>query len=259
MTTITEINRDAWNSDEWQNGEWSAPVTPEQIAQARQGQWSVILTPLAEVPREWFGELQGKTLLGLASGGGQQMPIFAAAGATVTSFDNSDQQLAKDTLVAERCGLDIPTVQGDMADLSAFADESFDIIFHPISNCFVPNVHKVWQECFRVLKPGGRLLAGFCNPAMYLFDYDKAEADGKLEVVNALPYADVEQGDEHIKARLAKNEALEFSHSLDSQIGGQLAAGFVIHGMYEDRWTDEAMPLNPYMPTSIATLAIKPA
>ena len=58
---------------------------------------------------------------------------------------------------------------------------------------------------------------------------------------------------------MAEGEALEFSHSLDEQIGGQLAAGLVVAGFYEDHWSEEATPLNSYMPTSMATLAIKPA
>jgi hypothetical protein len=40
---------------------------------------------------------------------------------------------------------------------------------------------------------------------------------------------------------------------------GQMAAGFVLHGLYEDYWDDASTPLNRWMPTFIATLAIKPA
>ena len=47
---------------------------------------------------------------------------------------------------------------------------------------------------------------------------------------------------------MAEGEALEFSHSLDEQMGGQLAAGLVVAGFYEDRWSEEATPLNSYMP-----------
>ena len=43
----------------------------------------------------------------------------------------------------------------------------------------------------------------------------------------------------------------------DDEIGGQIAAGFAIEGFYEDRWDNEATPLNQYMPTSMATLAVK--
>lgn len=255
---LAEHNRQAWNKESSEGGEWSIPVSSEQIEQARNDQWSIILTPLKSVPREWFGELQNKSLLGLASGGGQQMPILAAAGAKVTSFDNSDEQLAKDQKLAEQHQLDIQLQQGDMRDLSVFADESFDIIFHPISNCFIDHVEKVWQESYRVLKPGGRLLAGFCNPALYLIDHDEAEQSQELKIVNSLPFNNVDE----IKAKREANpncdEAIEFSHTLESQIGGQIAAGFVIHGFYEDHWNDEATPLNKYTATSIATLAIKP-
>jgi 2-polyprenyl-3-methyl-5-hydroxy-6-metoxy-1,4-benzoquinol methylase len=70
-------------------------------------------------------------VLCLASGGGQQGPILAAAGARVTVFDNSPQQLAQDRFVARREGLTLETVEGDMRDLSVFADVSFDLIVHP--------------------------------------------------------------------------------------------------------------------------------
>ncbi|MCC6415247.1 MAG: class I SAM-dependent methyltransferase, partial [Opitutaceae bacterium] len=188
---ITQHNRESWDEAVRRGNPWSIPVAPEEIARARSGDWRVILTPNKTVPREWFGDLAGKAVLGLASGGGQQVPILAAAGATVTSFDNSGAQLALDRMVAEREGLAVRIVQGDMADLSAFVDASFDLIFHPVSNVFVPDVNPVWRECARVLKPGGRLLAGFMNPAHFWFDHDEAEQTGQLVVKYRLPYADV--------------------------------------------------------------------
>ena len=51
--------------------------------------------------------------------------------------------------------------------------------------------------------------------------------------------------------------ALEFGHSLQAQIGGQLAAGFVLLDLYEDWWDDETTPLNRFMPTTLATRARK--
>ncbi len=256
---ILQLNRAAWDRQS-QSGEspWVQPVDEITISNAKQGIWSVILTPTIEVPRDWFGNLQGKRILGLASGGGQQMPVLAAAGGRVTSFDNSPEQLAKDRVVAEHEGLEITTVQGDMADLGVFPDGSFDLIFHPVSNVFAPDVRVVWRECFRVLDQGGSLLAGFMNPDYYLFDHEEIENGGPLEVKFPLPYADSESlTTEEMNARVQRGEAIEFSHSLDDQIGGQLDAGFSLAGFYEDRWSDEATPLNSYMPTSMATRAIK--
>ena len=258
---VLTLNRQAWDIQSSQgDSDWVQPVSSTEINAARKGDWSVILTPVTPVPREWFGDIKGKSLLGLASGGGQQVPIFAAAGAEVTSFDNSSVQLGKDQEVAEREGLDISIEQGDMADLSRFPDGAFDIIFHPVSNVFAPNIRIVWEECARVLKPGGRLLAGFMNPDFFLFDHENLRADSPIEVRYALPYSDLDSLSETtLKQRIEGGEAIEFSHSLDDQIGGQIAAGFMIAGFYEDRWSDEATPLNRYMPTSIATLGIKRA
>ena len=257
---IVKHNEIAWDKQS-SDGEspWVQPVGSAEIAAARRGNWRVILTPTKTVPEHWFDDIGGKDVLGLASGGGQQVPIFAAAGARATSFDNSPQQLAKDRLVAERDNLNIHCEQGDMADLSRFEDESFDLIFHPVSNVFSQHILPVWQHCARLLRPGGRLLSGFMNPDFFLFDHEALNAGGPKEVRFALPYADIESlTKRQIMERQQRGEALEFSHSLESQIGGQLDAGLLLAGFYEDHWDTQATPLNAYMPTSMATLAIKP-
>jgi SAM-dependent methyltransferase len=255
---ILEQNSLAWDRYAEENIEWSVPVSPEEIERARQGDWQVVLTPIKAVPRVWFGEVRGKDVLCLASGGGQQAPILAAVGANVTSFDNSAKQLERDKLVAEREGLIIRLEKGNAADLSRFADESFDLIFHPCSNCFIENILSVWRECFRVLRHGGALLSGFNNPIIYIFDRF-AEERGVLELRHKLPYSDLENLTEAERNEMIENkEAFEFSHSLDTQIGGQIEAGFLIAGFYEDWWTDEARPLNKYAPSFIATRAVKP-
>ena len=219
-----------------------------------------MLTPSKPVPREWFPEMTGFDVLCLASGGGQQGPILAAAGSNVTVLDNSPRQLAQDRLVAQREGLDIATVEGDMADLSTFPDRSFDLIVHPVSNCFAPQVCPVWREAFRVLRHGGALLAGFANPAAYLFDYELADRTGTLQVKYALPYSDEESLDDEEKARyLERGVPFEFSHTLADQIGGQIDAGFVIAGFYEDGWPSDAEgdALSRYMLSFITTRALK--
>lgn len=252
-----EHNREAWNRESSAGGEWSVPVSAQSVQAAKEGRWEVILTPLKAVPKLWFGELKGKRVLCLASAGGQQAPILAAAGAKVVSFDLSDEQLARDAEVAARDDLDLQCVRGDMADLSQFPDDSFDLIFHAVSNVFVPDVEQVWRECYRVLKPKGSLLAGYMNPSFFLFDHDESIRSGRLEVKYALPYAEPESLDAARKGEIEMGgRALEFSHSLTSQIGGQTKAGFVIADLFEDHWTDE-LPYNRHSPSYIATLAQK--
>ena len=219
-----------------------------------------MLTGGVPVPHDWFpAKLSGVELLCLASGGGQQGPTLAAAGANVTVFDNSPKQLERDRVLADEFGLPLSTLLGDMADLSAFADASFDLVFHPVSNVFAADVRPVWREAWRVLRPGGSLLAGFLNPAGFVFDYERFESNGERVVRYPLPYADTRDlpADE-LSARRERAEPLEFSHSLEAQIGGQLEAGFQLIGFYEHRrQPPERSPLSDFMPEYIATRARK--
>ena len=253
---IRAHNRRAWDRLVDQGDQGTLPVGAEVIAAARQGDWDIVLTESKPVPRDWFPDLADRDVLCLASGGGQQGPILAAAGAHVTVFDNSPRQLAQDRFVAERDGLTLATVEGDMADLSTFPDRHFDLIVHPVSNCFVPNIRPVWAEALRVLRQGGLLLAGFINPVEFTFDR-KLAFQGIFQVKHPLPFSDLSNVTEEAGKRNFGPEApLEFGHTLEDQIGGQLDAGFTLTGLYED--SRRAEPIAKYMPSYIATRAIKP-
>ena len=254
---VLRINRAAWDQQVEQRNRWTIPVSPEAIADARRGEWQILLTPCLPVPREWFPPLEGTDVLCLASGGGQQGPILAAAGARVTVLDNAPAQLERDRMVAEREGLPIRTVLGDMARLDALEDGAFDLIVHPVASCFVPDVAPVWAEAHRVLRPSGVLLAGLVNPLRYLFDEQLAESTGTLKVANPLPHSDLD--DPARQERVDRGDPLEFGHTLEQLIGGQLAAGLVLTGLYEDRLPPgEADPLSRFAASFIATRAVRP-
>jgi SAM-dependent methyltransferase len=257
---IRNHNCNAWNRQVEFNNPWTVPVSSQVIEAARNGEWHIILTPTIPVPQAWFPDLNGAQVLCLASGGGQQGPVLAAAGADVIVYDNSPAQLARDRQVAERDGLILDTVEGDMRDLSVFKDASFDLIIHPVSNTFVPDIRPVWREAYRVLRPGCSLLSGFDNPVLHIFN-EAAYDRGELNVTRSLPYSDAESlSKEEITRRAAAGSPLEFGHTLYDQIGGQIAAGFIITDFYEDRCSPEDNDLlSKYMPTFIATRADKPA
>jgi SAM-dependent methyltransferase len=258
---IHEYNRNAWNLQSLDGCRWSTPYPDEVIERAKRGDWSVILTPNRAVPRDWFPaypDLSGLKILALASGGGQQVPVFAAAGAEVTSFEASDVQLEKDEETCARHGLRITAIQGDMADLSELASGSFDLIFNPVSNAFAESLEPIWRECHRVLKPGGRLLCGFTNPAFYLFDHALLEETGEIVVINRLPYSDLESADhDALSEQLEAQMILEHSHSWETQLGGQCDAGLAITGFYEDDWDEESTRLQGWMPMYAATRSVK--
>lgn len=256
---IRVYNRTAWDHQVASGDRWTVPISADEVARARRGDVQILLTPTRPVPATWFPELRKLPTLCLASGGGQQGPLLAAAGALVTALDNSPAQLAQDRLVAEREGLSLETVEGDMADLSRFADGAFGLIFHPCSNCFVPDVRVVWRECFRVLRPGGVLLAGFCNPVRFLFPPERTE-DTSLTVRYRVPFADERDLETvHLQKLIDDHEPLAFGHPLDDQIGGQLDAGFALTGFFEDRYDDTQIdPISHFIATFIATRAVKP-
>lgn len=257
MMDLEKYNSEAWDREVSKGNQWTIPVTSQQIEQAKKGIWKVVLTPLKPVPLHWFPPLKGKKVLALASAGGQQGPIFAAAGAQVTVVDNSLAQLAQDRFVAERDHLKIELAQGDMKDLSRFADGFFDLIFHPCSNCFVPDIKPVWKEAYRVLKKGGALLSGFCNPIVFTLD-PELEEKGIVQLKYKIPYSDLTSLTEDERKRYTdKGEPLAFGHTLEDQIGGQINAGFVITGFFEDSWTEEKGPIHKYMSCYIATRALK--
>ena len=160
MTTVDVIshNAQAWDNQVKTASQWTVPVEQEEIEAARAGLFSILLTAKKPVPRDWFPKnLAGVKILCLASGGGQQAPILAAAGADVTVFDNSLAQLSQDRLVAQREHLPLKIVRGDMRDLSAFADGAFDLVFCPVSVTYVPEAQPVFDEAYRVLRKGGQL------------------------------------------------------------------------------------------------------
>ena len=114
---------DRWIEEGW---EWGIPVSHEIIEKAKNGEWGVYLTPTKVVPKEWFGDLKGKKLLGLASGGGQQIPIFSVLGADCTVLDYSSKQCESEKMVAKREGYEVNILQLDMTNPLPFDDETFD-------------------------------------------------------------------------------------------------------------------------------------
>lgn len=259
MTDILRANKIAWDNEVKKGRDSCTPVSAEKIEQARHGSIPLTITQERIVPADWLGDVKGKRILVLAGGGGQQGPLLAAAGAKVIVMDISPNQLEQDRKLMLEHQLEMELVEGSMTDLSVCGDQSFDLVINPISNCYIPDVNIVWRECFRVLKPGGSLLAGFDNPVGQIMDWDM-QAKGILQLRYKLPYADTEQLEKDKFDDLVKNgSSIQFGHLLEDQIGGQTRAGFMIAGLYEDYWGKAANRLmDKHMPNFIATRAIKP-
>lgn len=237
---------DKWANEGW---EWGQPIDHETFEKAKNNDWSVVLTPTKPVPKEWFCDMKGAKVLGLASGGGQQMPIFSALGAECTVLDYSEKQLQSEKEVAKRERYEINLVKADMTKPLPFEDEAFDLIFHPVSNCYIEDVVHVWKECYRILKKGGILLAGLDNGINFIFD------DEEEKLMNKLPFNPLK--DKELYEKSLKNDwGIQFSHTIEEQIGGQLQAGFILTDIFED--INGQGRLHDFnVPTFYATRAVK--
>lgn len=207
---------------------WSATATPEQLQEARKGNLRMSFGVDGLIPTDWLGNVQGKKALCLAGAGGLQAPLLACAGAEVTVLDLSQRMLEKDRAVAAREGLDVRIEHGNMCDLSRFADASFDLVLNPPSLCYVPDVTPVFREVYRVLKPGGSFIMTSMSPLAYICDWD--EAAQCYKAVNRLPFSAQEHD--------GRGNWVEYGHTMESYLGGQIAAGFVITGYLENQTGD---------------------
>jgi ubiquinone/menaquinone biosynthesis C-methylase UbiE len=192
-------------------------------------------------PDGWLGDVAGRHVLCLASGGGQQSAAFALLRARVTVVDLSDAQLKRDRQVATHYGVAIETVQGDMRDLSSLEPAAFDLVWHPYSLNFVPDARVVFAQVARVLRRGGVYHVQCANP--FVSGLTTADWTGEGYLLTR-PYQDragVSYADEawvyrRAQAGTAIPGPREFRHSLSTVINGLAELGFVVKRM-SDSWS----------------------
>ena len=211
------------------NVDWSACATPEQMQEARAGHLNLKFYS-KDVPTEWISDMKGKKVLCLAGAGGLQAPLLACAGAEVTVLDISEKMLDKDRELAKREKLQIRIEKGNMCDLSRFADDMFDCIINPPSLMYVPDVKPVFRECYRVLKKGGCFIMMAPNPINYVCDFVQDDNGGYYKAINRMPYNSADFDDQ--------NGWIEYGHTMEDYIGGQIACDFVMDGYVECQMED---------------------
>lgn len=220
MTSSHDHNRRAWDARARRGERFTEPARREELGD-----------PLSTVdPCGWLSEgVGGKRLLCLAAGGGRHGPLYAAAGAVVTVVDLSAEMLALDRQAASEGGYDIKTVQASMDNLSMLPSGGFDIVIHPVSTCYVPDVRPVYREVARVLAPGGLYISQHKQPASLQADirpssrgYELAEAYYRTGPLPAVT------GSLHREAG-----TFEFLHRWEELVGEMCRAGFVIEDLLE--------------------------
>jgi SAM-dependent methyltransferase len=187
--------------------------------------------PLAKVDAiGWLGgEIRGKTLLCLAAGGGKHGPLYAAAGAIVTVVDLSPAQLELDRVVAAERRLELKTVEASMDDLGMFAAGEFDIVVHPVSTCYLPQIGPVYQQVARVTRAGGLYISQHKSPTSLQADI---RAGGRGYELTA-PYYRSGPLPPVIGSPHREEGTLEYLHRWEEILGLMCRAGFVIEDLVE--------------------------
>lgn len=236
MDEVSKYNKERWEELARAGIAFSRPALDLDEASARR-----MLDP-----RGLLGSVEGKSVLCLASGGGQQSAAFGLLGARVTVYDLSETQLERDAQAAAHYGLSVNAVQGDMRDLSCFGDDTFDVVWHPHSIKFVPDVRGVFREVARVIRPGGLYQVDCPNPL--LTGIDERDWDGKCYPLSR-PYVDgaeVESADSRWEVRDEEGNCRmvegpkEFRHTLGTLVNGLVENGFIISGLWEEVGEDPA-------------------
>jgi SAM-dependent methyltransferase len=226
---IARYNRARWRSLVDANAVFTRPAMDLDPASARR----------RIDPSGRLGSVDGKRVLVLAGGGGQQSVAFALLGARVTVLDLSDAQLSHDRDAAAQLGLEIQTVEGDMRDLSVFDPASFDVVSQPYSLNFVPDCRAVFGEVARVIRPGGIYAVDVATP--YVLGVGERDFDGEGYVLK-LPYrqgALLETTDPSwVAGGRSVEPSREYRQTLETVINGLIEAGFRITNLDEGLHTD---------------------
>ena len=249
MNKYTSYNENIFKT--WKekfNFYWMVPISHDDFVNAQNGKELLTVTPNKKVPFKWYSNCKEKKVLGIAAGGGQQMPIFAALGADCTLLDISYPQLSADEEVSKRENYKINLIKGDMAEKLPFPDNTFDIVINPVSNHYIEDIDSLFKEIYRVLKPNGIFIAGLENEIYWTTNPRTHKMQYSLPI-NPLK-------DKKLAKRLRKKEfAFQFSHTTSEQLNGQLKAGFIIKEVYED--TEDGFFSEHNIPTFLATLSVK--
>lgn len=184
----------------------------------------------------WLGgDIRGKSVLCLAAGGGRQSSLYAAAGANVTVVDLSPAMLELDRQVSAERGFPLRLYEASMDDLSMLRDAEFDIIVHPVSTCYVPDVRPVFSEAARVLRAGGLYISQHKTPTSLQCGVDPIAGGGyglHHRYYRDTPVPAPESSASSLK-RLREPGAVEFLHRWEQIVGGICRAGFVIEDLVE--------------------------
>jgi SAM-dependent methyltransferase len=197
-----------------------------------------LVNPLQKVdPLGWLGSVAGKRLLCLAAGGGRQSSIYAAAGADVTVVDLSPAMLELDRVAAKERNHRVRVVETSMDELSMFQVGEFDLVVHPVSTCYLPDIVAIYRQVARVTRVGGIYVSQHKTPTSLQSNMHRVAGDHyKIEHAYYRSEPVPTPTTDHSAARrLREHGAIEYLHRWEQIVGGLCRSGFVIEDLVEPK------------------------
>jgi ubiquinone/menaquinone biosynthesis C-methylase UbiE len=181
-----------------------------------------------------IGEVKGLDILEVGCGGGQNSIVLAKWGArSVIGLDQSERQIEYAEQLAKNVGVEVQFVKSDMEDMSILQDSSFDLIVSMHAMNYASDIQKVFNECSRLLRHGGRFVTCMTHPIWLVFG-EAMEMKDLSKIVNYFQdEIDVWDWADDDGESIATFESTGWR--LGQIINGLLAAGFRIEGISEPK------------------------
>lgn len=149
-------------TEEHFHDEWARSISIEEID--IKSQFEGDTSPEYKEAINQLGNVQGKTILNIGCGLGEEAVYLASKGAKVIALDISSEMLNFTKKLARKYKVDNITYHQMASENTLFKDASFDYIF----GCNIlhhVNIDKAIREAKRLLKPSG--IAVFVEPLSY--------------------------------------------------------------------------------------------
>lgn len=190
--------------------------------------------PEREAVAEAIGDLEGKRVMHLQSHLAFDAISMAKRGAQVTAVDFSAVALSKGRALAERCGVELETVEANATKLPADLDERFDLVYANLGAiCWIEDLDAWMRAASEALVRRGALVLVDLHPLSLMVDSAEPmklgfpySFSGRWEDDEHGTYADPD-------ADVKQTRSVCYAHSLGEIFGAAKSAGFEVEQLRE--------------------------